>query len=255
MAYSLRMNPPRFVNHITGKSYPFDPTGKHGPANKAAAKAKMEEEERAITQAAEQRHGRPLSLRELRDGVKEPDLRTIRERVLEEVTFAQKPDNSASPFAKRIADLESKLAFTTRKQDRASIERKLSALRLASEAHDRKIAEQRAFEEMLNSAETQQHIKHAETQLEILLHRPDATDSEIASARQRLKAIRETGDVSAYRTAWEAYKAQDKEAALAKESELNRRLAEVRAEYEIETGIGEASNGLLEPELLDPTAQ
>ena len=255
MAYSHR--PGAFKSHLTGKTYSYQTTGKRQLESKAAAKAQMDSEERAITLAAEQRAGRPVSLREMREGVKEPDMRSIRERVEEEVQHAKRPDGdtTASAFTTRIADLENKLAYTTRKQDRASIERTLVALRDRQAKHTEQVIQQEAMEEMYASVEYKKHLRHAEDVLSRTLQNPTASDSEIVAARQRLKLLRENpGGIEEYRESYERYEAQTKDTLLARQGELERRLADVKAEYP-ELGIGEGTNGLLEPSTLHPSGE
>lgn len=251
MAYSIRAD--KYISHITKREYPFDPRGPNGRASKAAAKAKMEAEEKAMTEASTQRHGRELSLRETLHGVSEPDTRTIRERVEAEVQHAKRPDEPANPYSARIVELERQLKHATRKQDRASIERKLAALQDASTAHDEKAATQKAFNEMMASAEVQKHVQHATTYLERLLLDPQSSEADIIAARNRLAKIKATGDVDAYRAEYKAAEATMKDALHQRQADMEAALQQIRAEFGVESGLGEATNNLTSAELLDAT--
>lgn len=127
-------------------------------------------------------------------------------------------------------------------QQRKQIERKLAALREASDRWDEKRAEQRSMEVLLQSAPVQRAISHAETVLQRLLADETSSDAEIAEARNRLRYLRSTGQVDEYQRAYEAFEVREKSALQQANAEMEQRLADIRAEY----GIGEGTNGLAE---------
>lgn len=240
MSYSHR--PGEFKSHLTGKTYKYETTGKRQKESKAAALAELTADHRAYETAAQQRAGRPVSLREMIHGTSEPETRSIREQVEAEVQHARQPGESGNPFVTRITELERQHKFASTTQQRKQIERKLLALHEASDKWDQKRAEQRSMEALLQSAPVARAISHAETVLQRLLADETSSEAEIAEARNRLQYLRSTGQVDEYQAAYEAFEEREKSALATRNAEMEQRLADIRAEY----GIGEASSSLVE---------
>jgi hypothetical protein len=245
MSYSTRND--RFVSHLTKREYIFETRGQGAAASKAKAKAAMERDHRAIEAASEQRHGRPLSLREqLRGGPTPEDQRSIRQRIEEEATHAERPEQPANPYSARLAELTKQLRHSRFQKDRNSIQRKIDALQEASNAFDDKAAAKKAWNEMMASAEVEKHIQHATTYLERLLLDPATPEMEIIAARNRLAKIKATGDVAGYREQYKAAETMAKDSLRQRSEEMEAALAELKKQFGMEAGLGEATNGLLE---------
>jgi hypothetical protein len=240
MSYRIQHN--QYVSHLTGKTYPFDPKGQNGRESKAAARRALESDDAKVRAAGEQRHGRELSTRELINGVQEPDTRSIRQRVAEEIQHARKPEEPANPYSQRIADLEKQHRFASTAKDKAKIEKRIAVLQAASDQFDTKLGEQRAFEQLLASAPVQKAIAHAQSYLERLLANEQSSEAEIAEARNRLKALQQTGDVKSYQSAFEAAEAAQKNALAQRAADLEAALEQTRTEY----GVGSGTSMLVE---------
>lgn len=243
MSYST--HPTKFVSHLLKKEYPFNPKGKHGRADKQRAMNELLADHRAIEQAAEARHGRQLSLRELRDGPIEPDYRSVREQAADgEVQHTAQPisDPDHNNFSARIVQLETKLRHETRPSERSKLQRRIDVLMEASNKFDTDLSERRAHEQLLASLPVQKAIAEAQSELERLAMDQTTPAAFIAEAKMRLASLQESGDVSAYRAAKADSDTAIGEYRAAQHAAFEEEIARLRAE----AGIGEGTNGLVE---------
>ena len=236
---SYRTTPNSFVSHLSNREYNFERYGRNAESSRRAARAQMEADDLKIRQASEQRHGRPLSLREETHGVKTPDTRPIREQI--KLSGQPTTDPDQSPYAARIVELTTKHRHTTRPTERNKLEHRIAQLTEAEESWRTKRSEERVVEARLASPTFQKEVAHAESTLEKLMLDPSCDQASIADAKTRLSNLQATGDVNAYRDAFNRAEAISLDILRNRKTELE--AAALKASQEI--GLGEATNRLI----------
>lgn len=246
MSYTHRQTPTHgtFKSLLSGREFTYERYGRNGPASKRAALDQMAAHHREIEASETAKYGRTLSLRERVHGLPAVETRTLREQIEQDAVHHQQPTMTGNPYSERLATLNKQLLSATRR-DRAKIERRIAVLQDASDRWSEEEASRKAQQELLESLPVKAEIEKAQARLDTLLADPTCSDVEIAEAKLQLDSLKKTGDVESYRTAKKDTDEKRKELALQRRDEMERRIAEIKAEY-MEGGIGEATNNLAE---------
>jgi hypothetical protein len=199
----------RFIHAIDRAEFQFIPSNEQSRENALAA---LEAHALKVIAALEAHAGRPLTDRELLEGVDHPDDRTPQEKVAEETAklIPNREHFAGNPYEHA---LELGLGNSGRKESRKQFyERK-------AKDWDAKQASGAAAVEFGNDAKRIAAVQHAIKELAALKYDPTATVTEIKTAETRLEIAR-TAEVSEYGKA-------DREWRTQKQAKIDQRTAEI----------------------------
>jgi hypothetical protein len=206
--YSLNENSAggAFKSAITKKTYAFQRT--RDSSDKRRAYNEMLADHRQIESDLTMRLGRKPTPRELVSGVTPTDSRPLRQRIAEDGQLqTQSRDTSVNPYTSRIDQLHQQTCLTA--AERSQRDQRITRLGKASDDWESERESERVAAAAAKRIESD--LLDAQTNLNLARYGVGYTGEDVRICESLLDALKQTGDIPAYRKARDAWEASIKQ--------------------------------------------